>query len=339
MSVCTNSPFIQGQNENYYPSVCIIIAYFGKLPHYADLWLKTCSWNKTIDFIVYTDTDMNNVPSNVKVIKNSFKSFQAIVKEKLKQDVVLNTPYECCDFKTVYGKIFEDYLTGYDYWGYCDMDMLFGDLRWFFIQYRLELYDKFQSVGHLTLFRNTKENNERYKLPCNPGKGYLDAFSTPGSTHFCESEINQIFNAFSFRFFNERIHADISPEYKRMRLSIRTTSKSVNYKYQTFYWQNGKVWRAFLQNNGVWSGVFVEEFMYIHFQKRVMDKINFDINKVNAFYVCPNRFMKKECLGYPNLFDIKNTNPYSFGLQDLKDTLKIQFRRISRRLRLFKCFP
>lgn len=310
--------------------VCIIVSYFGKLPHYYSLWLKSCKWNPTIDFMVCSDVQVDCLPENVIWKLMTFESFRVLVEKKLEMKVQLSTPYECCDFKAVYGSIFEDDLHGYDYWGYCDMDMLFGDLAFFFRKYQLAFYDKFEALGHLTLMRNTEENNQRYKLPCTPGKGYKDAFITNGSTHFDEDEINDIYYAYGFPFFDERIHADIAPEFRRMTLSFRA-SHFQNYKYQTFYWQNGKVWRAYLHDSGTWRGVENEEFAYIHFQKRKMMPVQFSVEKVDRFYICPDHFEEKREIQPPSLGMIKKTNPYSwFG--DKRDWIKIQTTRIIKRL-------
>lgn len=308
--------------------VCIVIAQFGKLTSNVDLWLKSIEWNSKIDFLVCSDLSRDLLPSNVRWIIKSFPEFKELVENKLKMTVRLDTPYECCDFKAAYGIVFEDYLEGYDYWGYCDMDMIFGDLSWFFKKYNLEIYDKFQSVGHLTLMRNTKENNERFKLPCNEGKGYLDAFNTKGSTHFCESEVNQIFDAYGFPFFKERVHADIAPQFRRMRLSIKSAHPQENYKHQTFYWQNGKIWRAFLRDNGTWRSVVTEELAYIHFQKRKMAEPAFDVKTTNGYYICPDHFEEKKTFGYPTLAEIERTNPYRHGLTDFFDYIRIQFGRL-----------
>ena len=64
----------------------------------------------------------------------------------------------------MYGEIFEDYLLGYDFWGMCDMDMIFGDLSRFITTDILEKHDKIYQLGHLTLYRNNKEVNGRFRL-------------------------------------------------------------------------------------------------------------------------------------------------------------------------------
>ena len=317
-------------NKDKESKVCIIIAYFGKLPNYFELWLKSCEWNPTVDFLVCSDIPMDHSPQNVHWLNMRFEEFKKMTEQKLQMQVRLDTPYECCDFKAVYGVIFEDYLKGYDYWGYCDMDMVFGDLDWFFKKYNLEMYDRFQAYGHLSLMRNTKENNERYRLPCRKGRGYKDSFITEGSTHFCEDEINEIFYAYGFPFFDKRIHADISPEYHRMTLSFKE-SHLKNYKHQTFYWQNGKVWRAYIHDNKLWRGVEVDEFAYIHFQKRKMKEITFDVKQTTGFYVCQDHFEVKQEIGKPSMSEVKRTNPYSCFI-DLADTLRIITYRFKRRL-------
>src|SRR6266576_3569173 len=37
-------------------------------------------------------------------------------------------PIGWCDYRPAFGEAFADYYTGYEYWGYCDPDILFGDL-------------------------------------------------------------------------------------------------------------------------------------------------------------------------------------------------------------------
>lgn len=304
--------------------ICIIIAYFGKLPTNVDIWLKSCEWNPSIDFMVCSDVNKTDVSPNVRWLNMSFASFKLMAEEKLKMKIQLDTPYECCDFKAVYGTIFEDYLCEYDYWGYCDMDMVFGDLRSFFINLDLIKYDRFHHLGHLSLMRNTDENNQRYKLPCTEGKGYKDAFVTKGSTHFCELEINRIFKIYGFSIFEQRICADISPEYKRMRVS---GSEIKNYNYQAFFWQNGKVWRAYQEKTNTLNNIFLDEFAYIHFQKRKMEIPNVDFRGLDRFYIANGGYEVKDEVGFPTLDRIKHLNPYHGKVYEFIEIYSLKFRR------------
>ena len=35
------------------------------------------------------------------------------------------------EYKPAFGVVFEDFLTGYSHWGYCDLDMVIGNLPLF----------------------------------------------------------------------------------------------------------------------------------------------------------------------------------------------------------------
>ncbi|MCD7994563.1 MAG: hypothetical protein LUK37_23400, partial [Clostridia bacterium] len=49
------------------------------------------------------------------------------------------------------------------YWGHCDIDVIWGDLSKFYPDELIRQYDRFLIWGHLTLYKNTPENNEVFK--------------------------------------------------------------------------------------------------------------------------------------------------------------------------------
>ena len=49
------------------------------------------------------------------------------------------------------GVIFTEDLEGFDFWGYCDMNMIFGDIRKFITRDVLLAYKKVLIHGHLSL--------------------------------------------------------------------------------------------------------------------------------------------------------------------------------------------
>ena len=86
-------------DKNNHISVCIIIAYFGKLPSNVDIWLKSCAWNPKVDFLVCSDVEKSDLPPNVRWLNMPFPEFREMAQKKLKMEIQLDTPYECCDFK------------------------------------------------------------------------------------------------------------------------------------------------------------------------------------------------------------------------------------------------
>ena len=273
--------------------ICIITVYFGKLPNYISLWIKSVRFNSNIDFYLYTDDSVNNIdiPDNLYVKKLTLSQMKSQADKALNMSVCLDRPYKCCDFKPVYGLIFKDDIYSYDYWGHCDLDMIFGDLAHFFSQYEINKYDRFLTLGHLSLFRNNDEVNNRYKMK-GSFRDYNTVFTNSNSYAFDEfNGITSIYLANNYSMFSKRIFADISPNHKRFTLSTLYSLDLTprNYNTQTFIWDNGKVFHVYY----IGRRLYFEEYAYIHFQKRGGLAIQFSSGDCDSFYVTNTGFINK----------------------------------------------
>ena len=123
--------------------IAVITAYYGNLPGFFNAWLRSAQANSDIDFYLVTDTDTDFLPSNVKKLPFSFEEFRQLIETKLGRSVKLEKPYKICDYRPMYGVVFEDYLKDYDYWAYADMDVVFGNIRKFIENNNIENYIKF----------------------------------------------------------------------------------------------------------------------------------------------------------------------------------------------------
>jgi hypothetical protein len=82
--------------------------------------------------------------------------------ERLGRRMEIRNPYKICDWKPFYGHIFREYLVAYDFWGHCDMDVIWGDIESHFSDDMLTKYDVLTPsssgvIGHCTIYRNTPE--------------------------------------------------------------------------------------------------------------------------------------------------------------------------------------
>lgn len=283
--------------------ICIISVYFGKLPEWIDVWLSTASYNKKIDFLLVTDQEVNLKLDNIRLLKMSFLEFKELAIKKLKYNIKLNTPYKLCDYKEVWGKILEDELVNYDYWGECDTDLVFGDLLYFLKKYNFEKYDKFGCRGHFSLYRNTEEVLSRYKLNGGWFGLYKEVFSSNRIWAFDETPgINAIYEKHGFSYMNKVLFADIDVNYNDIRLVEFDELSPPNYDKQLFYWSNGKLYRAYYKN----GKIQFDEFMYIHLQKRKMSKPDFDVYKYDDFIITNGNFIRKEKKIEEDMFDKYN---------------------------------
>ena len=95
--------------------------------------------------------------------------FNMLASGRLKFKVCIKNVHKICDFRPSYGVIFEKYLHGYEFWGYTDIDVLWGDIRSFITDDLLEHYQvisahKLYLCGHFTLFKNQDYINNMFKL-------------------------------------------------------------------------------------------------------------------------------------------------------------------------------
>ena len=109
--------------------ICLISVWFGPWPAYLDVFLKTCAANQSVDWILISDQDKPITSSgNILFRHMSAQEFVDTASEKLGFEISIKDPYKLCDFKPALGYIFEDLLTTYHYWGYSDMDLVFGEI-------------------------------------------------------------------------------------------------------------------------------------------------------------------------------------------------------------------
>src|SRR6478672_9965730 len=84
--------------------IVIIVPYFGTRPWYFDFFLKSCSYNNTIDFLLFTDWDsLIELPSNVRVVQSSLTALKKMATEELGFPVALESGYKLCDLRPAFG--------------------------------------------------------------------------------------------------------------------------------------------------------------------------------------------------------------------------------------------
>lgn len=135
-------------------------------------------------------TDIKIKTSNNIFVNNlSLSTFNSLASNKLKVNVNVKDPYKLNDFKPAYGIIFAEYLENYDFWGFCDIDIILGNISNFFTLELLSNYDLFSArteypTGCFMLFRNCfLVNTLFYK-----SKDWQIVFES--EKHFCFDECN-----------------------------------------------------------------------------------------------------------------------------------------------------
>lgn len=296
--------------------IAIVCCYLGQLPNYFHLWLQSCAANPTIDWLFFTDQKISDLPGNVKCFPTHLEELRKLCKEKIAPETILPLAYKVCDYKPMYGVMFEEYLAGYDFWGYCDFDMIFGNLRSFFTEELLVRFDKILTLGHLSIYRNTPEINQRFRCPCSK----LDLKKVIVTEKTCAFDewrgIYTIYKENGFSMYDEVPFADISCMKKRLTLHRRSSAKykapAPDFCRQTFYWENGELYRAYVDGGMVKT----DTFLYIHLARRKFPAPP----RLEAFYCTQGGFVEKRAGTLPSAKEIQKLNPYYGKLYEWIET-------------------
>lgn len=145
-----------------------IIPYFGKWPEWIELYMYSCGRNRMIDFIFYTDCPLpKHQYVNTIFRQCSFDDYKRLVSGRLGIDYRIASAYKLTDLKPFLGVVHEKELKDYDFWGFGDIDLVYGDLSMVVNEKTLTKYDlltthSYHIAGHFTLCRN----NDYYRNLC-----------------------------------------------------------------------------------------------------------------------------------------------------------------------------
>lgn len=311
--------------------IAFIIPYFGKFNNYFQLFLNSCERNENVTWIIFTDDQTEyKWPNNVKRYLTTFKEIKHRFKSKFDFEISLERPYKLCDFRPTYGYVFEEYLSEYDFWGYCDTDLIWGRIENFISDEMLNDYDKVGIYGHCTLIRNSKECNRLFMKPIGTKVIYKDVLSCDKNCSFDEefdNSINNIFEEYNKRIFGNLRIANIYMKSSDFCLVNMNSNKEYIKEKKSrnfFLWDNGRILRYVIKNNSY----NIDEYMYIHMQSRPM-KVSISLNNI-YFKIIPNSFddMEKYPVNKENVYEIKfkHFNLHYFKLR--YKNMKIKIRKM-----------
>lgn len=270
-------------------SVIFIVPYFGCFNNYFELWLESCKSNSSVDWLIFTDCkDEYDYPQNVKVVNISFEKIRSLFQQHFDFKLSLEKPYKLCDYRPAFGEVFYEYIKEYDFWGYCDTDIIWGNIRRFVTEDILEKYEKIGSRGHCCLIRNTQKMRKAYRYESDTMVTYREVFSSPKAFCFDEQKgfgkyciDNNIMCYDNFTFFDISImHDDYRiPDYEKKQFEYMA--------HNIFEYDKGKLF--LLSVNCGTMNLLRKEIMYVHFQKRSM-KVNIDKSQYTKYLMYNDSF-------------------------------------------------
>lgn len=204
--------------------IALVICYMGKMPWYFKYFVQSCRYNPSVDFYIITDHPIaDDLPANVKPVYKSINDISELAEKKLGFEVNIKSGYKLCDFKPAYGFLFDDLLKDYDFWGHGDIDIVFGNIRYFISDEILENNDLVvvrhdYLTGYFQLFRNNEKMNTLFMR----SKDYVRVMAE--ERHFCFDETN-----FKFDDFAEGKSPDEIPSEIESMMHVVKRAQAQNY--------------------------------------------------------------------------------------------------------------
>lgn len=237
--------------------VKIIACYYGTLPPELNLWLKSCENNREVSFMLVTDSHIAHLPENVEIYKISLENLRKKISAACKADVLLGNPYKICDYRPLFGIVFQDELKGFHFWGHCDIDMIWGNINRFITDEVLDKYDRIGTFGHLALYRNSLEMNLLFKK-----RGSAFSYKTVFASNY-HYNFDEIYGMNMICKKNHVLWLNTGHEYCLDKMpGERLAFYGIpNYKNQFVMWKKGRIYQYCEVN----SKRYVKEKIYYHF--------------------------------------------------------------------------
>lgn len=308
--------FGENTEEIVLKKIVLIVCYYGKFPPYFPLWLDSCAMNNMLDFLLITDinTSTYQIPQNVHIKVESFQELKNRFQKLFPFEIKLNMPYKLCDYRPVYGLAFQEELKAFDFWGYCDIDLIFGNVSKFLTDDILCNYDKLFEYGHFMLFRNTDfmRNLFRRKGANFP---YAEVFQHDECFAFDEMfGMNKIAKENGVSTFQKKYCKDIP--YTMYGI----ISGQQNIREEIYYKDKNAIYGAVLSG----GEIIKKEYMYIHFQKKIVTpRFNSD-NIPESYYISVNRCDARTVSKEPFIEEILEYTDYDPSIS--KSRLKVQWK-------------
>ena len=256
--------------------LAIVAPYFGILPAHTQLWLNSCAKNPQVTWLLYTDDRTAwDYPDNVRVSYCTLDDLRERFQRRFDFEIALPGIRKLGDYKPLYGYLFEEELEGYLAWGHVDVgDVIYGDFSKFITEGLIERHDRLGRLGHMTIYRNTPENNRRFMAESGAGFGYREVFSNPEFMNFEEvapGSIDEIWR------HNGWITGEIDRDVADLRAYSWDFRISRGYgtdhheicdnRCLVFEWNEGTLLGHELDSGGKMAS---REYLYVHFKRRKM---------------------------------------------------------------------
>jgi hypothetical protein len=235
------------------PWLVLISFYFGRWPPWMNFFVESCKWNPGIRWLIYTDCgEPENSADNIKYVHISFDDYKAMARERLGIAFDPVHPFKICDLRPAFGLLHERDIAGYPFFGYSDIDVIFGDISRFYGERQFAELDVVSThpdrlSGHFAVLRNTPDIRGMFEsIP-----RYRQLLELPDQMSVDETHFSRlVLHSPALRSLFVERHSTV--------LSVRGWHDGTMNYPRRWFWRRGKLTN---ERDGE------REFLYLHFMR------------------------------------------------------------------------
>lgn len=271
-------------------SIVVLIPYFGSLPFWMPFFLISCKFNPSINWVLFTDQDAGSaIPGNVKIFRYSYKSYCKLISDRLGINFNPKSPYKLCDIKPALGFIHDELISGYDFWAFGDLDLVYGNLRAYFTDDKLSKKNLFSThatriSGHLCIIKNISKLNKAFMKV----KNWKSIFEDEVHHAFDEKAFSKLFIRHKnfpqpirnfLKIFNPWLRqGEFKEAFTTPNARIRWIDKSYNFP-NAWFWKRGQI------SNNLIKAEIIPYFHFMEWKKKWKCTQQFEFENIKSFTV------------------------------------------------------
>jgi hypothetical protein len=235
------------------PWLILLCFYFGRWPAWMNFFVESCKWNPGVRWRIYTDCgEPENKADNIEYVPISFDDYKAFVRGRLHIAFDPAHPYKLCDLRPALGFLHEPDTVGFPFFGYGDLDVIYGDISHFYGPQQFAELDVVSThperlSGHFAVLRNTPALRHAFEdIP-----NYRALLEAQHQTGVDEAKFSQL-------FLNSPAYRSLFVERHSTVLSVRGWHDGTMNYPQRWFWRRGHLTN---ERDGD------REFLYLHFMR------------------------------------------------------------------------
>jgi hypothetical protein len=123
--------------------VALISVYLGQIPEdFFKFTKKTIHFNEDFDWFIFSDNFKElTKEKNIYFVPTNIDTINSLLTEKINKTIKLPNVNKLVDTKPAWADIFYEYIKNYDWWGWTDLDIIYGNLNKFITDEVLNEFD------------------------------------------------------------------------------------------------------------------------------------------------------------------------------------------------------